>query len=161
MVNEPNVLFLLDEPESHMNPQWRVEFMSRLARLPTSAGKRADPKTAVAAQEVLITTHAPFVPSDLPREQVLVFRRDPPGDDSGPWPVRPRRPDIQTFGASYEEILAQCFDVTPPISRQPLDFIEELKASADPREVEAGLKALGPSVEKVLVADHLDDLKRS
>jgi restriction system-associated AAA family ATPase len=161
MVNEPNVLFLLDEPESHMNPQWRVEFMSKLAKLPTSAGARADRGTAVAAQEVLITTHAPFVPSDLPREQVLVFRRsEGTAHPDGPG-VRPRRPDIQTFGASYEEILAQCFDVSPPISRQPLDFIEELKESSDAAEVEAGLRTLGPSVEKVLVADHLDELKRS
>jgi restriction system-associated AAA family ATPase len=160
MVDEPNVLFLLDEPESHLNPQWRVKFMSRLAKLPTPRGRREETGSAVAAQEVLITTHAPFVPSDLPREQVLIFRRAEPasGDPAIPM-ARPRRPDIQTFGASYDETLAQCFDVFPPISQQPREVINELMRSTNPEHVEAGLRTLGPSVEKVVVLDHLDELK--
>lgn len=162
MVDEPDVLFLLDEPESHLNPQWRVKFMSQLAKLPTPRGRREEAGSAVAAQEVLITTHAPFVPSDLPREQVLIFRRAEPEEGEPVVPmVRPRRPDIQTFGASYDEILAQCFDVSPPISQQPREVINELMESSDPKHVEAGLRTLGPSVEKILVIDHLDELKDS
>jgi energy-coupling factor transporter ATP-binding protein EcfA2 len=33
MINEKNALFLLDEPESHFNPQWRVKFVQRLMDL--------------------------------------------------------------------------------------------------------------------------------
>lgn len=38
----PDVLFLLDEPESHFNPQWRVKFISRLLDLPNR--KRFSPR---------------------------------------------------------------------------------------------------------------------
>ena len=34
MMNERNTIFLLDEPESHFNPQWRSKFISRLVGLP-------------------------------------------------------------------------------------------------------------------------------
>jgi len=163
MVDEPNVLFLLDEPESHLNPLWRVKFMSQLSEAPTARGVRGDPDSQVAAQDVIITTHAPFVPSDLPRDQVVIFRKL--DEDANPDPkkarVRAARPDIQTFGASYDQILEQCFGVSPPISQQSQVVIETLLDSSDLAEVEAGLKTLGPSVERVQVVDHLDELKKS
>lgn len=163
MVDEPNVLFLLDEPESHLNPVWRVKFMSQLAKAPTAQGTREHSNSLAAAQDVILTTHAPFVPSDLPRDQVVIFRR-PEGaeaQDSGQAGIRARRPDIQTFGASYDQILDQCFGVSPPISQQSLEVIENLLESTDPAEVEAGLKTLGPSVERIQIIDHLDELKKS
>lgn len=161
MVSEPSVLFLLDEPESHFNPGWRVQFMSKLMEVPTSNGRRGD-GDLVAQQEAIITTHAPFVPSDMSREQVLIFkRRDEAPDDPEMSPIDPRRPDIQTFGASYEEILAQCFNVSPPISNIPKQVIDDLMQSTDKEEIQAGLDHLGRSIEKVLLADHLDQLKKT
>lgn len=163
MVDEPNVLFLLDEPESHLNPVWRVKFMSQLAKAPTARGAREDPNGQSGAQDVVITTHAPFVPSDLPRDQVLIFRRPEDGAPYDPAQVgiRARRPDIQTFGASYDQILEQCFGVSPPISKRSQEVIGTLLESTDPAEIEAGLKTLGPSVERIQVIDHLDELKKS
>ena len=157
MVDEPNVLFLLDEPESHLNPEWRVKFMSDLEALPTSGGKREKPGNASAAQEVLITTHAPFITSDTPRNRTLIFKRSEEAD--GEMKVKVLRPNIQTFGAKYDEILAECFGVFPPISAQPRAMIKKLLRSDDPVHVEAGLQQLGPSVERVKVADHLQQLK--
>jgi restriction system-associated AAA family ATPase len=163
MVDEPNVLFLLDEPESHLNPVWRVKFMSQLARAPTALGAREDAESLAGAQDVLITTHAPFVPSDLPRDQVIIFRRLDETEPQGAagLGIRARRPDIQTFGASYDQILEQCFGVSPPISQQSQELIGTLLESSDPEEIEAGLKTLGPSVERIQVIDHLDELKQS
>lgn len=163
MVDEPNVLFLLDEPDSHLNPVWRVKFMSQLAKAPTARGAREDISSPAAAQDVVITTHAPFVPSDLPRDQVVIFRRSEEGEpqDSLQAGIRARRPDIQTFGASYDQILQECFGVSPPISEQSLEVIGNLLESRNPAEVEAGLKTLGPSVERIQVVDHLDELKKS
>jgi len=162
MVDEPNVLFLLDEPDSHLNPVWRVKFMSQLAKAPTARGTRENAGALAGAQDVLITTHAPFVPSDLPRDQVIIFRRPDESEqqDVADLGVRARRPDIQTFGASYDRILEQCFGVSPPISQQSQEVIEALLESSDPQEVEAGLQTLGPSVERIQVIDHLDELKQ-
>ncbi len=157
MVDEPNVLFLLDEPESHLNPEWRVRFMSDVMALPTKDGKREDAGGGSASQDVVITTHAPFVPSDTPRNRILIFKRNEDQQDGSK--VKVLRPNIQTFGAKYEEILAECFGVAPPISDQPMALIKELLQSEDAENVEAGLRKLGPSVERVKLADHLEQLK--
>ena len=159
MIDEPNVLFLLDEPESHLNPQWRVSFMQDLAALPTARGARAVDGNLSAAQEVLITTHAPFVPSDTPRSRILIFRRAESDEEKSSSAVMVTRPDIQTFGAKYDEILEACFQVYPPISAQPREVIGELMQSQDPEAVEEGLKQLGPSIQKIKLIDHLNDIK--
>jgi restriction system-associated AAA family ATPase len=151
MIKESNVLFLLDEPESHFNPQWRVAFMSELRTVPTADGDRESVSDAT-AQEVLLTTHAPFVPSDMARENVVIFERV---DGK----IAPRSPDIQTFGASFEEILEHCFRIDPPISELAHAEIKQLIASDDVARIEAAIPKLGASVEKVHLLDHLRRLK--
>lgn len=142
MMTETNTLFLLDEPESHFNPQWRVKFVQRLMEL---TGSRAN-------QELLLTSHAPFVPSDMPREQVLIFSRD--ADK-----IVVKEPTIETFGATFDRILETCFNIRPPISRIAEERINEVLMSEDIEEVERVLSGLGQSVEKAFLADHLRRLK--
>ena len=113
MVSFPNVLFLLDEPESHFNPQWRVKFISRLRDLPTPDGMRKMASGA-AEQDCLLTTHSPFLPSDMPREKVFIFRKNEKGK------VEWQHPDIETYGTTFDTILEECFGVRPPISQSPI-----------------------------------------
>jgi restriction system-associated AAA family ATPase len=149
MIAFPGVLFLLDEPESHFNPRWRVKFLSQLLDLPTAQGKRREDSFA-SKQDCLLTTHAPFVPSDLSREKVLLFKRRP---DLGKIEVTP--PDIETFGANFDAILSECFDVSPPISQESRSKIDELMHSTDAEYIRHEMGSLGSSVEKVLLADRL------
>ena len=74
MVSLPNALFLLDEPESHFSPQWRVKFMTRVLDMPTPDGTRRD-VSGSSQQDCLLTTHAPFVPSDSPVTRCLSSAR--------------------------------------------------------------------------------------
>ena len=153
MLSFPNVLFLLDEPESHFNPQWRVKFISRLLNLPTNHGVREMPSKA-AEQDCLLTTHAPFVPSDMPRNKIFIFGKKEDGK------VEVRHPDIETYGTTFDTILEECFGVRPPISKYSLDDIELLMQSDDPQEIEEGMSRLGHSVEKVFLADRLQQLTK-
>jgi restriction system-associated AAA family ATPase len=152
MIADPNVLFLLDEPESHFNPQWRVKFLARIMDIPVKGGSRRAGGPA-AFQDVLLTTHAPFVPSDMSFENVLIFSRTAEGV------LQVSRPNIQTFGASYEEILASCFDVSPPISQLSRELVGALMASSDLEIIETGIETLGPSIEKAVLLDHLRQVK--
>jgi restriction system-associated AAA family ATPase len=152
MLSSPGILFLLDEPESHFNPRWRVKCISRILELPTSGGARNDASGVAKDQECLLTTHAPFVPSDLPRERVLVFSKQEEQ-------IVARRPEMETFGATFDTILSSCFDVAPPISDVARDEIAELQETGDVEAVRDGLQRLGPSVEKAFVADHLRRLE--
>ncbi|KQS57311.1 hypothetical protein ASG17_00830 [Brevundimonas sp. Leaf363] len=144
MMEDPDALFILDEPESHFNPQWRVQFTKSLLGLPNGARGR---------QEVLLTTHAPFVPCDLPREQVLIFKREEGRLTVGP-------PSIETFGASFDRILDACFRVSPPISQVAHDKMQGLLKEGDAAEIELALTQLGPSVERSFLADRLRQLKQ-
>jgi restriction system-associated AAA family ATPase len=153
MASFPNVLFLLDEPESHFNPQWRVRFISRLMDLPTANGKRGDNGSAASQQDCLLTTHSPFVPSDMSREKVLIFEKT----DAA---VKVRLPKIETFGTTFDTILEECFGVRPPMSDVPKREIEELMKSEDRYELKKGIARLGDSVEKVFLMDRLRQLSK-
>jgi restriction system-associated AAA family ATPase len=152
MLSFSNVLFVLDEPESHLNPQWRVKFISRLLDLPTKGGKRgAEKKSIVKEQECLLTTHAPFVPSDMAQDKVSIF-----GKKEGKVDVR--NPEKETYGTTFDTILEECFDIRPPISRVSLQEIETLMQSDDPDEIREGMERLGHSVEKIFLADRVRQL---
>ncbi len=153
MLSYPNVLFLLDEPESHFNPQWRVKFISRLLSLPTDHGIRGE-ISDVSEQDCLLTTHAPFVPSDMSRDKVFIFEKKENGK------IGYRHPNIETYGTTFDTILDECFDVRPPISKVSFGEIEELMQSTDPTEIKEGMGRLGHSVEKVFLADHLRQLTK-
>lgn len=145
MVQDENALFLLDEPESHFNPQWRVQFTKMLLDLPIEDRK---------SQEVLMTTHAPFVPCDLPRHQVVIFSKPPEGK------VQIESPGIETFGASFDRILEACFGIRPPISQIARDEISDLLQSGTAEEIHSALQRLGPSVEKSFLADRARQLSK-
>lgn len=143
MFRERNTLFLLDEPESHFNPEWRAKLINRLMDLPVRG---------LHEQEYILTTHAPFVPSDMHREQVRIFYKS--GNQ-----VTAERPEIETFGATYDAILRSCFDINPPISHVAREKINELKKTSSIDKIEQELPRLGSSVEKALIADRLFELK--
>jgi hypothetical protein len=152
MLSFSDVLFLLDEPESHFNPQWRVKFLTRLLDLPTAHGTRRG-KSAASQQDALLTTHAPFVPSDMQRDKVLIFGKEKER-------IVVKRPDIETFGSTFDAILDACFDVRPPFSEEPRKKINELMRSKKPKDIIEGMERLGPSVEKAFLADRLRQLPK-
>ena len=88
-----NSLFLLDEPETHFNPDWRSNFITRLHQCFNGAHN---------GQEMLITTHSPFLISDSKPEKVLVFKKE-----AGI--VSIRQPDYKTLGASINKITMETF----------------------------------------------------
>jgi restriction system-associated AAA family ATPase len=154
MVSFPQALFLLDEPESHFNPQWRVKLLSKILALPTASGTRGSNSLA-SKQDCVLTTHSPFVPSDMHRERVFIFQKD-----AGTGTIDVRHPNIETFGTTFDAILAECFEIRPPISEVPMAKIEELKASNNPDKIQEGMRELGDSVEKIMLADRVRQLQR-
>lgn len=149
MACDKNTLFLLDEPESHFNPKWRIEFISKLIMQQTVNGKRKDNRLA-AMQDCLITTHSPFVPSDLKKEKVLIFSKS---DESGN--VSIRRPQIETFGSKFDAILAECFGVTPAISGITRDLVVELLKNGSIEEITKSISELGESSARMKLAAKL------
>lgn len=144
LFRETNSLFLLDEPETHFNPDWRANFISRL--------RQCLPGKGDVGQEMLITTHTPFLISDSKPDKVLVFAKD---KASGA--VSISHPDYNTLGASINKITMSTFGKRETIGGHAQALLEALRArfeqGAEEKEslITEIHQQLGDSVEKVLL----------
>lgn len=145
-----NSLFLLDEPETHFNPDWRASFISRLRQcLP---GDRDVDVDVDVGQEMLITTHSPFLISDSKPDKVLVFKKD---KASGA--VSISQPNYNTLGASINKITMNTFGKRETIGGCAQLLLEALRTrfelgGENNDELIAEIQQqLGDSVEKVLL----------
>ena len=102
-----------------------------------------------------MTTHSPFVPSDMPKENVLIFKKDVDNNK-----IQVLSPNIETYGSTFDDILEECFKVKPPISGLSRKEIDSLKKSNDSEEIRNAMNRLGYSVDKVLLVDRLRELSK-
>lgn len=132
-------LFLLDEPETHINPDWRANFVTRLHQSFNGSD----------GQEMLVTTHTPFLISDSRPEKVLVFNKTD-------GVVSVSHPDYNTLGASINKITMATFGKRETIGGQAQAMLDGLRQRFEQGEDKERLVAeinrqLGDSVEKVLL----------
>ncbi len=144
-------LFLLDEPETHFNPDWRANFVTRL----NQSFNGSD------GQEMLVTTHTPFLISDSRPEKVLVFNKD---EVTGK--VSVRNPDYNTLGASINKITMATFGKRETIGGHAQSMLDNLRQRFEQGEDKEKLlveinRELGDSVEKILliktILDSMED----
>lgn len=105
-------LFLIDEPETHSNPSWRINFHKLI---------EASVRTLVGGEEsshILITTHSPYIVSALQSENVHLMKRSEAG-------VEMSEVTEKTFGASYETIVKQNFELKSLISQTAINEIRK------------------------------------
>jgi predicted ATP-binding protein involved in virulence len=140
-MDTPGTLFLLDEPDTHFNPEWRSKFVSIANE---SIDKERD-------QEIILTTHSPYIVSDCKKENVYIFQRNSDGTV-----CQAKSPDINTFGTSINIISEVVFGKEETISelsrlkieeirKMPLDTLDNIKAAKEASRV------LGESIEKILL----------
>ncbi|WP_198555227.1 AAA family ATPase [Siphonobacter sp. SORGH_AS_0500] len=65
---EDESLFLLDEPDTHLNPRWSVDYLSYLKNTISSS------KDTGVTSHILLTTHNPLAIAELVKEQVQVLQ---------------------------------------------------------------------------------------
>jgi restriction system-associated AAA family ATPase len=127
MMEQEGCLFLMDEPDTHFNPKWRAKMIEMLnyvtaksfivkerIKLDINGNTVKDNKgkpikenitlpETVRRQEIIITTHSPFVISDSQKEDVYKF-------DKVEGTVTYINPKIETYGASVGLLLQEIFD---------------------------------------------------
>jgi restriction system-associated AAA family ATPase len=139
-----NSLFLMDEPETHFNPDWRSKFVSLLRQCLPSSGD--------ATQEMLVTTHSPFLISDSKPENVLVFEKH-----STTGAISIHHPEYNTLGASINKITMSTFEKSETIGGHAQALLEEFRvrfeAGVDSKDalIDEIHQLLGDSVEKLLL----------
>ncbi len=67
---EDESLFLLDEPDTHLNPSWSVDYIDYLNKFVTSGSEHES------SSHIVLTTHNPIAIAELKKQQVQILHRD-------------------------------------------------------------------------------------
>lgn len=150
LLGDKSTLMLLDEPETHFNPEWRSEFISLLKDCLNKSG------TNHLMRDILITSHSPFIISDCFPDKVIVF-------DKGNQPQNAQDLDIDTFGTSVNILTNKIFKRKNTIgeySLKKLNAYRERFLQTDNVEglIEELNSELGDSIEKVLLIKEMTDI---
>jgi predicted ATP-binding protein involved in virulence len=90
---EDESLFLLDEPDTHLNPAWAVNYLANLQKY------GIEPPNS----QVLMTTHSPLVFAGLLKEEVVILEQDKKGN------VKSTHPTSHPRGMGFAAILTSRF----------------------------------------------------
>jgi ABC-type multidrug transport system ATPase subunit len=90
-LNSDNILLLLDEIDSFYHPDWSKELINNLIQIISKKNK----------VHVIITSHSPFILSDLPKENIIFLEKGKQ--------VYPFDDGKQTFGANIHTLLSHGF----------------------------------------------------
>jgi restriction system-associated AAA family ATPase len=155
MLQNKSALLLLDEPETHFNPDWRSKFIRTVKKSLNYS------RSNHLMQDILITSHSPFIISDCYPDKVITFER-------GKQPLNAKEINFRTYGTSVDIITENIFKKRNSIgdlSRKEIeDILEEIKnrkklSSEEVRIFKQKAQHLGESMEKILLFTHLNELE--
>ncbi len=115
-------LFLLDEPDTHLNPSWTVEYLSFLKKFISNQD----------TSHMIMVTHHPLAIAELAKEQVRIMWRDQESR------VHAEEPQTDPRGMGFAGILtSDMFGLTSTLDhysesllRQRRDLIEKKRSDA-------------------------------
>ena len=142
MMDQENVIFLLDEPETHFNPFWRRQFITNIKKI-----------TEKRNQDLFITTHSPFIVSDLLKDTVYIFNRKSKNK------IQVNYPTEETFGASLDNALMMAFGLDDTLPDQASKKIESIANMKRPQEIRKAMALLGDSPELLSLYSQIEYLK--
>ena len=112
---ESESLFLLDEPDTHLNPRWSVDYLKYLK---TFVGRSSDGEES---SHVVMATHNPLGVAELLREQVQILVRDK--DDLH---VTAQAPDLHPRGMGYAGVItSELFGLEAAVDSHTQELLEE------------------------------------
>ena len=135
LYSQENTLFLLDEPETHLNPAWRTSFHKYVSDALNGGNKETK-------SQVFLSTHSPFMVSSLKHQNVYQFRRDDNGF------IQMNMAQNETYGASFDVLIKELFGLRSLISQS---VIEEIRKQLEQSEEHAKVwieNNLGLSAER-------------
>lgn len=156
LLKDSDSLILLDEPETHFNPNWRSLFVSMLNDSLKNGSLDGGHSFNYCnfMKEVLITSHSPFIISDCQPSNVIVLKKDENGRTKA---ASAADMGLQTYGASESVITANIFGNKNTIGQRARSEMEEIKK--DETKGEKDLldisQRFGDSIEKLILMNTL------
>jgi predicted ATPase len=119
---EDESLFLLDEPDTHLNPRWCVDYISYLKQFIASGTKQEE------TSHILLTTHNPLAIAELDREQVQILRMH---KEAGHRQILACYPEMAPRGMGYAAIVtSDMFGITSSLDQPTQELLEAQRAFA-------------------------------
>ncbi|WP_306046079.1 AAA family ATPase [Nioella sp. MMSF_3534] len=119
---ESESLFLLDEPDTHLNPRWAVDYLGYLRRFAgKDGGKRDD-------SHILLTTHNPMSIAELVKEQVQILRLSKLEDGRQ---IVAMHPEQDPRGLGYAAIVtSDMFGIASTLDQPTQELLEQQRIYA-------------------------------
>lgn len=122
---EEESLFLLDEPDTHLNPRWSVDYISYLKQFIASDTRQEE------TSHVLLTTHNPLAIAELDRGQVQILRMT---KRNGHRQIVACHPEMAPLGMGYAAIVtSDMFGISSSLD-QPTQLLLERQRGFAARE---------------------------
>jgi AAA15 family ATPase/GTPase len=122
---EEESIFLLDEPDTHLNPRWSIDYLQYLENF------IGTDKASRESCHVVLTTHNPLAIAELLKQQIQILKRNM--DDLS---ISVTPPEIDPRGMGYAAIVtSDMFGLPAAIDRSTLELLEkkrELTIKEDP-----------------------------
>lgn len=119
---ENESLFLLDEPDTHLNPRWAVDYLSYLR---TFAGQGDSER---ANSHILMTTHNPLAIAELVKEQVQILQLSKNSDSPR---IIALHPELDPRGLGYAAIVtSDMFGIASTLDNPTHLLLERQRAYA-------------------------------
>lgn len=120
---EDESLFLLDEPDTHLNPRWSVDYISYLKQF-IASGTNQQEETS----HILLTTHNPLAVAELDREQVQILRMK---KQDGQRQIVACYPELAPRGMGYAAIVtSDMFGIASSLDQPTQELLEAQRAFA-------------------------------
>ena len=97
-LRQKTVWLLIDEGDLYFHPQWQKEYLDQLL----SYVNFIFPRNRV---QVFLTTHSPFIASDLPKQNLIFLKKN----ESGKCVTTEDEAQKETFGANIHELFTDSF----------------------------------------------------
>lgn len=111
-----NVIVSIDEGELFLHPEWQRKYINTLYQFFDHNGRKND-KTF----QLIITSHSPFIVSDIPRHNLIFLQKD----ESGLCKVSKSENHLPTLGGNIFELFSDGFYVKDFISEYAFEKINQ------------------------------------
>ena len=109
--NEDESLFLLDEPDTHLNPAWCLDYLDILTKYGGGVSK----------SQIIMTTHSPLVFAGLEKNEVIILQRRELEQQ-----IQAEHPSSSPKGMGFSAILtSDFFGLRSSLDRASLALLDE------------------------------------
>ncbi len=109
--NQDESLFLLDEPDTHLNPAWCLDYLDILTRYGGGLTK----------SQIIMTTHSPLVFAGLEKNEVIILQRREMEQR-----IEAEHPASSPKGMGFSAILtSDFFGLRSSLDRESLELLDE------------------------------------